>query len=88
MSFGIYWEPVKPVQGTSLPNGLKFVLRERYFGGNFVRGTDAYFTSKDIGYLHGLEDAGHEEAAEGARELIRAINQHGTVRVWIGNADD
>lgn len=88
MSFGIYWLPVKPEAGKQLPTGLKYALAERHMGSSSLRGSDAYFDKSHIGYLTGLVDAGGQEVQEGALELIKAIQEHGTVRVWIGEADD
>jgi hypothetical protein len=57
-------------------------------GCSSIRGADALFDKSHIGYLTGLVDAGNEEVREGALELIKAIQDHGAVRVWIGEADD
>jgi hypothetical protein len=89
MSFGIYWQPHNPPKGYQLPTGLKYAIGERYMGSTSLRGADAFFDKTYITYLTGLIDgSGNDEVREGARELIRAIEKHGTVRVWIGEDDD
>lgn len=89
MSFGIYWKPVVTTLGNPLPDGLKYALADRYLGSSSLRGADVFFTSRHLDYLRGLLDgATLDEIREGAGALIKAIERHGTVHVWIGNEDD
>lgn len=89
MSFGIYWQPHNPPKGNQLPTGLKYALAERFLGSSSLRGADAFFNRESIPYLQGMYDGSSlDEIREGAEELIKAIEKHGVVRVWIGNEDD
>lgn len=72
MSMNLYWEP-QHRDADDLPDSLKFALRKRY--GPCV---DTVFTTQDISYLRGLEDAG----VKGASDLIEAIEKHDAVRVF------
>lgn len=91
MSFGLYWRPapkeVPPAH--DLPVDLKYVLARRLWGHDGTLRGEAVLTGTIIPYLEGIADArGNSDAAEGARELIKAIKEHGAVELWIGDADD
>jgi hypothetical protein len=73
MSANLMWEPAKrPAE--SLPDALKFVLRDRY--GLEHRQT---FGRNQVPYLQGLADAN----IEGALELLEAIEKHESVELWL-----
>ena len=89
MSFGIYWEPVKPVWGRMLPQALKYVLADKYFESDGTTRGTAILGPGNCEYLQGIAHATNSrEVREGAERLIKAIREHGTVRVWIGESDD
>ncbi len=71
MSHTLYWEPVGAAQ-KSLPDALKFALRERF---NFP--VDIELCSGDVDFVDGLICG----KVEGAKELKIAIEKHGRVRV-------
>lgn len=88
MSFGLYWEPVKPVKGTQLPTELKYVMARRYMGHDGSLKSETYLDSSDLSYLRGVRDAtSSAEVQEGVDELIAALDVHDEVRVWIGEED-
>ena len=74
MSANLMWEPAKR-KAKSLPDALKFVLRDKC-GLNNDRHT---YGTEELSYLMGLRDAG----IDGAAELIKAIEQHESVEVWL-----
>lgn len=74
MSTNLYWNPVLPETGECLTLELKWALRKRYDGIDFV---DMTLDCTDISYLKGLKDAG----LEGAQKLIDGIETHGEIRV-------
>jgi len=85
MSSSLYWRPVPrdipPAE--ELPYQLKKALSVRLWGHDGSLYGDKVELNKAtpiIPYLEGLADAG----VEGAEELIRAINIHDAVVVWIG----
>lgn len=74
MSANLMWEPAKR-KAQSLPDGLKFVLRDKYgWDGN-----RKIYGPGQLSYLRGLADAG----VEGAEELIAAIEKHEEVELWL-----
>jgi hypothetical protein len=90
VSFGLYYRPVpKEIpSATDLPVALKYPLARRWFGHDGTVRGQMTVTVSDVPYLDGLADAGAPEIAEGARELIAAVKEHGAVELWIGDADD
>jgi hypothetical protein len=90
MSFGLYWRPVpKEVPpARDLPVALKYPLARRYFDHDGTLRGEMLVTKAHIPYLEGLADGSSGEVAEGARELIAAINEHEIVDLWIGECDD
>jgi len=89
MSFGLYWEPSAPTRGNPLPTELKFIMARRFWGGDgSTRGETLLISGNDMAYLQGVRDATAScEIQEGVDELISAINDHGEVRVWVGEQD-
>lgn len=89
MSFGIYWEPATPPKGIQLPTGVKYILAQRYFGGDGSSRGNTFLGPKQLEYLRGIADATSvPEVREGAEALMAAIEKHRDVRVWIGDEDD
>ena len=74
MGANLMWEPAKR-KAESLPDGLKFVLRDKC-GLDSSRRT---FTRENVSYLTALRDVG----VDGAQELIDAIETHEEVEVWM-----
>ena len=74
MSANLMWEPAKR-KAKSLPDALKFVLREKLGLGSERR----EFSHNDDCYLRGLRDGG----VEGAQELLDIIEQHEIVEIWL-----
>ena len=72
------WRPIV-TDANDLPKELKFVISRRLWDtdGSCGHG-EASMNSSDISYLEGLRDAG----IKGAKELIDAIEQYGTVILW------
>lgn len=87
MSSSLHWRPVPPpVPDSQLSSDLKFKLRERLWDGDpeYNKGHEIRNSDNGImGYLNGLADCGVEDA----QILIDLIVKHGTVEVWIGDAD-
>ncbi len=71
MSHTLYWEPVKQ-GGVSLPDALKFALREQY---GFP--VDEVLDESDLGFVEGLVAA----KVPGAVVLHGALGTHGRVHV-------
>jgi len=72
MSANLIWRPVSR-STESLPDALKFVLRDKY-------GLDSEWTvfgQSDRSYLTGLAHAG----VEGAQELLDLIEKHGSIEL-------
>lgn len=84
MSSSLYWRPAPKEEPPeeSLPDGLKFVLRERAKRGWDNLRDKVDYGKPDVPYLEGLVDAGNEEVSEGASALLKAIETHGEVEVW------
>jgi len=85
MSTSLYWTPaprdVPPAEG--LPYELKKAIAQRLWGHDgsvYGEKVELSRATAIIPYLEGLADAG----VDGAAELIRAINTHDSVLVWIG----
>lgn len=78
MSTNLFWEAVKPTRAKSLSTGLKWVIEKEY-------GPEAILTEMDILFLKGVRAALSEEneVARDCELLISAIEQYGTIRVWI-----
>ncbi len=76
MSTNLMWVPSVPPNGNSLPDALKFALREIY-----QYPVDVDFTEQEprsMGVLDGLVAM----KVAGAKQLRDAVEQHGIVRVW------
>ena len=73
MSANLMWEPAKR-KSESLPDALKFVLRDKLGVEGRVR-----FGHEQLAYLRGLRDAG----IEGAQELIDIIDKYEEVDLWL-----
>ena len=76
MSTNLHWTPATPPHGHSLPDALKFALREIY---GYPVSVD--FTEEEprtMGVLDGLVSC----HIDGAKQLREAAEQHGIVRVW------
>ena len=88
MSLDCYWEPLPPPSANDVPQGFKYVVAERWFGHDGSLRGERMLDAHDLAYLAGLRDAAGTggDVAEGARILIDAINKHGEIRFWIGNA--
>jgi len=86
MSTSLYWTPapgdVPPAE--ELPFELKKAIAQRLWGHDGSLWGEKVELSRAnaaiIPYLEGLADAG----VDGAAELIRAINTHDAVLVWVG----
>lgn len=74
MSASLMWEP-KRRKSQSLPDALKFVLRDK-LGLTSERRT---FGHEQLPYLAGLRDAN----VEGTAELIEIIEKHEEVELWL-----
>lgn len=84
MSSSLYWRPapknVPPAR--DLPESLKKRISQRLWGHDgSLNGDEIEIGKEMLPYLEGLDDAG----AEGAADLIAAINAHGRVLLWIAN---
>lgn len=78
MSSSLMWRPVV-VDATPLPKSLKFSLSRRLWDTDGSCGEGAITVSANlVPYLEGLRDAG----VDGANELIKAIETHGSVVLW------
>lgn len=64
---------------------LKYTVRDRWFGGERRAGRE--LTADELPYLQGIIDCGGD-AGVIAGEIAAAIREHGTVAVWIGEAED
>ena len=73
MSSNLYWVP-KTEDRNILPDSLKNAMKN-----SFTTFSGIVLDFNDLDYLRGLRDAGNEEIAEGAIELITAINEHDRV---------
>lgn len=82
----MYYQP-KPAEQPPVGDlgDLKYTVRDRWFGGERRAGRE--LTPADLDYLRGIADAGGD-TGKAALELAEAIHAHGTVAVWIGDADD
>lgn len=78
MSATLMWEPKKR-KAQSLPDALKFILRDSLGAGMGWQGGRITFNHSNDAYLRGLRDAG----IEGAQELLDAIEQHEEVELWL-----
>lgn len=79
MSTNLFWEAVKPNRATPLSKGLKWAIQKEY-------GSESTLTAVDIPFLKGVLAAQFKAEDETARDcalLISAIEQHGTIRVWV-----
>ena len=72
MSTNLYWEPVEPHPANSLPDKLKFVLRETW--GWPVKCT---LDSSNIGFFRGLAAAG----IDGAKEVVELLEKYDAIKL-------
>ena len=87
MSTNLYWRPVpREIPPARTVNALKRAIARRVWdhdgslhGDTIIVGTEL------LPYLEGLRDAGTEETREDASELIEAIQEHGSVEIWIAS---
>jgi hypothetical protein len=89
MSFSLYWRPAAPPPPDHhLDPQLKYKISPKLWDHDGTLRGEPYQLSKDhprtMGYLEGMADAG----IAGAQELIDAINEHGTVEIFIGDQGD
>jgi hypothetical protein len=86
MSSSLYWRPApkKVPAAQSLPYGLKSVIARRLWDHDgSLNGDPVEVDHAFLPYLRGVADAGNGDVAEGARELIGLIEEHGEVELWI-----
>lgn len=85
MSADLYWRPVNPEpSGRSVSGGLHFLLGPRLWGHDGTLTSESWEVDESlIPFLEGIEAAGSPENAAGARELIDAIENHGTIEILI-----
>lgn len=89
MTSGLYWrEMPKLPDGKELSPALKHVLAKEWFGHDGSLLGDTVVGKDHVWFLRGVAAAGTQEVREAAQELIAAVEKHGLVRVWIGDADD
>lgn len=75
MSKSLCWEPILPHKYKTLPDELKFILRDKYS----LEDGGSKLNSASIPYLEGLKDAN----IKGADELINAINKYGNISIYL-----
>ena len=77
MSTNLFWEIYKPPHGKSLSVGMKRAIEEEY-------GREAVLTEIALPFLKGVR-AGNPsmDMRDDCDELIHAIVEHGTIRVWV-----
>ena len=73
MSQNLYYSP--PAKRISLPDALKYAIRDRRFSSSEPTSVDA----SDIQYFEGLADAG----IDGAREVIEAIEKYNSITLYL-----
>ncbi len=71
MSTNLYWEPL-PVLGESLPDSLKFILREKVGWPVSLHVTESW-----RGYFDGLASA----KVDGAKEVLELLDKYGEIRL-------
>lgn len=86
MSSSLYWRPAPkdPPPRRHLPFGLKKAIAQRIWGHDGSLYGDA--VEIDLSwtmYFEGLRDAGNSEIAEGAREVLAALAEHGKIELLI-----
>lgn len=74
MTYTLYYQKTAPPPKLALPDGLKFILRERYpHPINVVLSNDL-----DREFLEGLKAGG----VDGAEEVLDFMETHGSVRLF------
>lgn len=89
MSFNLHWRPAAPPPPDHcLDQALKYKLAPKLWDHDGTLHGEPYQIAKDhprmMGYLEALADMD----VPGAQELIGAINEHGTVEIFIGDHGD
>jgi hypothetical protein len=75
MSASLSWKPVPNLEKQRLlPDALMHVLRKST---TFSERADGFYSSENVPYLRGLQDAG----VDGASELIKLIEKYETVEL-------
>ncbi len=86
MTTSLCWRPVpkNPPPTKRLPSSLKLTIaRHLWDHDGSLTGDPVEVDAAFIPYLQGVADGGSGEIAEGARELIQIIREHGEVELWI-----
>jgi len=79
MSSTLYWAPIEKEKG-SFDFALKRAIGRWKFGGDgSVWNSEIILKIKDIPALEGMAACGIEEA----NDLIREINRHGDIKLWL-----
>jgi hypothetical protein len=87
MSTSLYWRPVpkETPPEHDLPYGLKRAIAERLWGHDgSLYGDKIVIDASYRQYFVGLADGGNGEIAEGALEVLKALDEHGAIEIWIG----
>ena len=77
MSMSLYWRPIKPDNSKSLPDALKYILRN-YFDCNPI---DAVIIGDNLvfrAFLRGLR----EGSIDGAGELLTLLDSHEKIKLY------
>lgn len=79
MSTNAYWLPVVKKEGNGLSDDIKRKIARRYMDHDGSLTGNVKLRVTALGWLEGLRDAGVKDADT----LIKAINKHGEIEVWL-----